>query len=126
MASATDFFENKVIDHNLRGQAYTVPTTIYLALFTSATTDAGGGTEVTGGSYARQAITLSAAVGGNTSNANVMTFTALPSCTVTNWAIFDDSTGGNMLIHDTVSAAKAYAAGESATVAGGELDITVF
>ena len=57
MAEFTDFLENKIIDHMLRNQAYTPPTTVYVALFTTATTDAGGGTEVSGGAYARQAVT---------------------------------------------------------------------
>jgi len=49
MASISDYYENKIIDHMLRGQAFTPPSTIYLALYTVAPTDAGGGTEVSGG-----------------------------------------------------------------------------
>lgn len=118
MASASDFLENEIIDTLIRGD------TPYVALYTVAPTDAGGGTEVTGGSYARQAVTLSAAVGGNTSNANVLTFTAMPSCTVVAWAIHNHVSAGDMKVHDTCTA-KTYTAGENATIAGGELDITV-
>jgi hypothetical protein len=64
MAEFTDYLENKIIDHMLRNQAYTPPSTVYVALFTTATGDDGSGTEVSGGSYARQAVTLGAASGG--------------------------------------------------------------
>lgn len=56
MTAATDSLENRTLDHRFRGQPDTPAATLYLALFTSATTDAGGGTEVTGNGYARVAI----------------------------------------------------------------------
>ena len=56
----TDYLEGKLSDHTVRHVSYTSPTTVYLALFTSATDDTGGGTECTGGSYARQAAAFSA------------------------------------------------------------------
>ena len=55
MSAATDFLEDKILNHVFRNVAYTAPATVYVGLFTTATTDAGGGTEVTGGGYARQA-----------------------------------------------------------------------
>ena len=71
MAALTDFVENKLLDWLFRAQAVgingasaaagTGPATLYVALFTSAPTDAGGGTEVSGGSYARAAVTSSLA-----------------------------------------------------------------
>lgn len=64
MSSFSDYLENKVLDHVYRNVAYTAPTGTYLALYTVAPTDAGGGTEVTGGGYARQAITFGASSGG--------------------------------------------------------------
>ena len=53
----SDYLENKLIDHVFRGTAYTAPGTVYVALFTSACSDSAGGTEVSGGSYARAALT---------------------------------------------------------------------
>lgn len=125
MSIATDYLENKIIDHMLRNQAFTPPPAVYLALFTSATDDTGGGTEVTGGSYARQAVTLSAASGGATSNSTAETFPSMPACTVTHWALFDAATSGNMLVHGTVTTPKTYSAGEDATVDIGALDVAV-
>src|SRR4051812_46203991 len=53
MSAMSDYLENHVGDHVLRDTAYSKPTTIYVALFTAAPSDSGGGTEVSGGSYAR-------------------------------------------------------------------------
>lgn len=61
MASMTDYLESKLLDHVVRNVVYTPPTSVYVALFTTPTTDAGGGTEVVGGAYARQFVTFSAA-----------------------------------------------------------------
>ena len=52
MAGFSDYLEDKVLDHVFGGNAYTAPGTLYVALYTVAPTDTGGGTEVTGGSYA--------------------------------------------------------------------------
>lgn len=53
----TDYAANKQIDMVFRGQAYAWPASLYMAAFTIAPTNAGGGTEVGGGSgYARVAI----------------------------------------------------------------------
>ena len=54
MAGFSDYLEDKVLDHVFGGTAYTAPTTLYVALYTVAPTDTGGGTEVSGGAYARQ------------------------------------------------------------------------
>jgi hypothetical protein len=119
----TDYFENKVIDHMLRNVAYSPPSTLYLALFTTATTDAGGGTEVAGGSYARQAVTLSAASGGASSNTAVLTFTNMPAVTVGWGALYDSLAAGNMLMHGAAASAKTVAMGGSFTVAIGDVDV---
>lgn len=126
MSAATDYLENKIIDHLLRNQAYSPPATVYVALFTTATDDAGGGTEVAGGSYARQAITLSAASGGTTSNTGALTFTNMPAATVTHAALMDASSAGNMLVHGALSVPKVVGAGDSLVIAIGDYDVAVF
>lgn len=127
MAEFSDFLENKIIDHMLRNQAYTPPATVYLALFTTATNDAGGGTEVSGGSYARQAITLAAASGGASSNSADITFPTATADwgTVTHVAIMDALTGGNMLMHSPLDASKTVSNGDTFKVNANDLDITV-
>lgn len=97
----SDYFENIIVNWVRGTAAPTAPATIYLALYTVTPSDTGGGTEVTGGAYARQAITLGApSPAGTTSNTNTITY---PTATA-NWGtvvatgIFDASTAGNLLI----------------------------
>jgi hypothetical protein len=68
MAEMSNYLENALINGTLRGTTYTAPTTTYLALYTSDPTDADTGTEITGGSYARQAITMGAPSNGVSTN----------------------------------------------------------
>lgn len=120
----TDYLENAVLNHTLRNVPYTPPTTIYLAAFTSPTTDAGGGTEVAGNGYARQAVTFGAPSGGAVANTNIVTFpVASPAGwgTVTHAAVFDSLTGGNMLRHGALTAAKTINAGDALTFQVGQV-----
>jgi hypothetical protein len=127
MAEFTDYMENKIIDHMLRNQAYTPPSTVYVALFTSATGDDGSGTEVSGGSYARQAVTLSAASGGASSNSADITFPQATADwgTVTHLALMDAETGGNMLMHTALDESKTVNNGDTFKINAGDLDVTV-
>ena len=125
MAALSDFLENALLNEVLRNVGYTPVATVYLALFTTATTDAGGGTEVTGGSYARQAITFGAASGGVCSNTGAVSFTAMPAATVTHAAIMDASTAGNMLFHGALTASKTVGAGDTLTFAIGDIDASL-
>ena len=74
MSAISDYLENKLIDHVLRGVTYTRPSKVYAALYKTNPTDADTGTEVSGGSYARQEVTFSAPVDGETSNASDILF----------------------------------------------------
>lgn len=121
----TDYAEAKVLDHLNGKTSFTMPTA-YVALFTAAPSDSGGGTEVTGGSYARVATTGStwaAASSGSTSNAAVVTFpTASASWgTVTHYATFDASSGGNMLRWAALTVSKTIGSGDTAAFAIGAL-----
>lgn len=129
----SDYLENKLIDHVFRGQAYTAPTTIYFALFTTACSDSAGGTEVTGGSYARASLAASLAnwagtqsagstvassgTSGTTSNNGVVTF-ATPSAgwgTVTHLGVYDAVSSGNLLICRALTLSKTINSGDSVT-----------
>lgn len=122
--SLSNYAENKVLDHVLGTTTFTKPTT-YVALFTVAPTDSTAGTEVTGGSYARVAGVFDASVGGASSNTGNLDFTAMPACTVVAVGILDNSTGGNLLVHGTLTANKTLDAGDTLRVAAGDLDITI-
>ena len=127
MAEFSDFLENKIIDHMLRNQAYTPPTAVYVALFTSPTDDAGGGTEVSGGGYVRQAVTLSAASGGASSNSADVTFPQATADwgTVTHLALMDAESGGEMLMHTILDASKVINNGDTFKINPSDLDVTL-
>ena len=74
MAEFSNYLENKVLDHVLRNTSYTSPTTVYVGLYTSDPTDAGSGTEVSGGSYARQSLSVTTASGGVVTSSADVTF----------------------------------------------------
>jgi hypothetical protein len=130
----SDYLEGQLRAHIFRTDSFTKPTQLHIALFTAAPNDAGGGTEVTGGSYARVARapsdanwTAPDATGGLTANAAAITFPA-PTAnwgTVTHFAIFDASSGGNMLFHGALSASRVINNGDAAPeFAAGALTIT--
>lgn len=126
MSSFSDYLENAVLNHVFRNTALTAPTTVYLALFTAAPSDAGGGTEVTGGGYARQSIAFGAPSGGVIQNSAAKTFTAAGAAygTVTHIGIFDAASAGNMLAWAPITSA-AVADGDSITFAIGAIQLTL-
>lgn len=126
MSQATNYLENKIAGHVFGGAAYTAPATLYVALYTSAPNDAGAGTEVSGGSYARQsmAFTVTADTASNTANVEYPKATASWG-TVTHFAVLDAVTAGNMLCYGTLTASKTVASGDTLRFNAGELDITV-
>lgn len=129
--SKSDYLENALLDHQLGGPDYVRPVTVYVALFTVAPTDAGGGTEVVGGSYARVAITnnatnFPAAVAGSKANGTVITF---PTPTagwgvVTHFGIFDAASGGNLLRWGPLTVAKTVDPGDQLSFPPGDLVCT--
>jgi hypothetical protein len=123
--SASNYLENKLIDHSLGTTTFTKPTTVYAALYTVAPSDSSAGTEVTGGSYARQAITFSAASSGSTSNNTNVDFNTMPAVTVVSVAVLDDPTAGNMLYHGTLTTNRTVLDGDSIRIASGALVISL-
>jgi hypothetical protein len=121
----TNYLENKLIDHFLGTTSYTMPADVYVALFTAAPSDAAGGTEVTGGSYARQIATFTAASSGATSNDSNIDFTGMPAATTVAIGIFDAITTGNMLLYGTLTTNKTTDAGDTLRIATGDLDISI-
>lgn len=95
----TNYLENALLNHVLRNTAYTPPATVYLALLTADPGEGGALTEITGGSYARQAIAFGAPSGGVVSNSGDIVFTNMPAASITHVAIMDASTGGNALYY---------------------------
>jgi len=121
----SNYLENKLLDHFLGTTAYTMPTTVYVGLYTVAPTDAGGGTQVTGGSYARQTAVFSAAASGTTSNTANIDFAGMPAATTVAIGVFDALTSGNLLLWGTLTANKTTDAGDTLRIATGDLDISI-
>lgn len=123
----SNFLENALINATLRNTTYTSVATVYVSLWTSDPTDAGSGTEVSGGSYARTAVTFGAPSGGVTTNNADVTFpTATGSWGTVGWiGINDASTGGNLLYHTALDTAKAIDSGDIFKIASGNLSVTL-
>jgi hypothetical protein len=129
MAGFSDYLEDKVLDHVFGGTAYTAPTTLYVALYTVAPTDTGGGTEVTGGSYARQtgAFTVSGTNPTTASNSAAIEYpTATANYgTVVAVGILDASSSGNLLAYANLDTSKSVTTGDVFRFDTGDLDITL-
>lgn len=144
--SFTDYLENKLADHLLRNTALSEssPASVYVGLLTAACSDSSAGTEVTGGSYARMAVTrgtsswngthgnttgASSGTGGTISNASAITWSSAPTANwgvVTHFAIYDASSGGNMWICQALTASKTINNGDAAPSFGaGALTIQI-
>lgn len=142
MSAMSDFLENKLIDQLFRGQTAPTTTTLYVGLLTAAPSDSGGGTEVSGGSYARVAVTSSLAnwagtqsagsttassgTGGQTSNNAAITFPT-PSAgwgSVTHFGIYDAASGGNLLFWGALTIAKTINQADTVTFPAASLSIT--
>lgn len=121
----SNYLENKLIDHFLGTTTYTKPSAVYVALYSAAPSDAGGGTEISGGSYARQSAAFSASSAGATSNSANIDFANMPAVTVVAIGIHDALTAGNLLLWGTLTTNKTTDAGDTLRIATGDLDISI-
>jgi hypothetical protein len=131
MSAMSDYLENQIADHIFRGSTFAKPASLFYGLFTAAPSDSGGGTEVTGGSYARVSVSpsnanfngthgsttgASSGTSGNLTNAAAVTFPT-PTANwgiVTHWGLFDAASGGNLLFQGPLSTSKTVNNGDAA------------
>ena len=127
MSEISNYLENALINATLRNTAYTSPTTVYVALYTTDPTDADTGTEVSGNAYARQSVTFSAPSDGATSNSAAVEFPQATGSwgTVAYIGLRDASSGGNLLYHPPLDASKTIATGDVFRIAIGSLTVTI-
>ena len=127
MSEMSNYLEDALINATLRATTYTSPATVYVSLWTSDPTDAGSGTEVSGGSYARTAVTFAApSDGASTNNADVTFPTATASWGTVGWiGINDAATSGNLLYHTALDTAKAIDSGDIFKISTGNLSVTL-
>lgn len=128
MSDMSNYLENKVIDVFFRNQSFTAAPTVYVALFTAVTdSEAGTGTEVSGGGYARQAITFGSPSNGVSSNSGTVSWTASGANygVVSHFAVYDALSGGNALTAiKALSSSKTINDGDTATFAVSALSLT--
>jgi hypothetical protein len=127
MAAMSNYLENALINATLRNTSYTSPATVYVGLFTSDPTDAGSGNEVSGGSYAREAMTFGAPSNGASVNSAAVEFDQATGDwgTITHFAIFDALTTGNMLYHGALTASKTIETGDVFKFATSSVSVTL-
>jgi len=138
MSAASNYLENKVLDHVLTSTGYTAPSTRYLALFNntsgSAATNLEAGTltdetSTSGTAYARKAVTFAAASGGSSATNATVTFdTAIGNWgTITHVAVMDGGTAGagNVLFWGAVTTSKTIETGDTFQVTSGNLTISL-
>lgn len=128
--NATNYLENKLLGLLLGNTAFTIPANLYIALFTAAPDDTGGGTEVSGGSYARANVTNNTTnfpvpTVGSSSNALPITFAQASAAwgTVTHFGIFDAGAAGNLLIYGALTTPKTVATNDTVSFAAGQMSI---
>lgn len=130
----SDYLEQKVIEAVLKNTTFAGGANVYLALLTAAATpESGTVTEVSGGSYARQAIAAASgwSAGGQVSaayevsNAALITFPVATADwgSITNFALYDALTSGNELYYGAWDVAKSILTGDTYTVPIGNLKV---
>ena len=129
MAGFSDYLEDKVLDHVFGGTSYTAPGTLYVALFTAAPSDTGGGTEVSGGAYVRKTATFNVSGTSPTTATNAAAIeypTATANYgTVVAVGIMDALTSGNLLAYANLDTSKVVTSGDVFRFDAGDLDITL-
>jgi hypothetical protein len=124
--SLTNTYETTTLTWLFTADSATRPTTWYIGLFTTDPGETGSGTEVSGGSYARTAVTLT--VSGNTAtNSGSVEFAAATGSwgTITHIGVMDASSAGTMIVHAALDASKTIASGDVFRIPAGDLDITL-
>ena len=125
----SDYLEDKLLKHTFANTAFTTPGTVYLGLFTAAPSDTGGGTEVSGGSYARISCAFSVSGSNPTlcTNSSAAEFaTATGTWGSVGWVgVYDASSSGNLLAWAALTASKTVSSGDVFRFDAGDLDITL-
>ncbi|MGE3795914.1 MAG: hypothetical protein AB7I38_18590 [Dehalococcoidia bacterium] len=128
MAGKSTYLTDALLNHVLRNTTYTPPSTVYAGLFSAAPSDAGGGTELSGSGYARQAVTLGAPEAGTPTgrqckNAGAVTFGPATAdwSEATHFGIFDAATAGNLLYWASLASSRTVLNGDTGSFAADAL-----
>jgi hypothetical protein len=123
MAELSNYLENKILDHVLRNTSYTSPTTVYVGLYTSDPADDNSGTEVSGGSYARQILSVTTATDGIVTSSADVTFPQATAQwgTISHIGLLDALSAGNLLMHTALTTSRDVEVGDVLKIATGSL-----
>lgn len=122
--SFTNTYETNVLTWAFTSSASTRPTSWTLALYTAAPSETGGGTEVSGGSYARASVTFSVTGDTATNSANVDFPTATVGWgTITALGVFDNS--GTLMAYASLTTPRTVVAGDAFRIPASGLTITL-
>jgi hypothetical protein len=123
MAELSNYLENKLLDHVLRNTSYNSPTTVYVGLFTTDPTDGNTGSEVSGGSYARQILNVTTATGGIVTSSADVTFPQATGSwgTISHIGLLDALSSGNLLMHTPLTTSRAIETGDVLKISTGSL-----
>jgi hypothetical protein len=127
MAEMSNYLEDALINATLRATTFTSPATVYVSLHTADPTDDGSGTEVSGGSYARQSASFGAPSNGASSTDSDITFPQATGSwgTITHIGIWDAVSSGNMYYHTQLDASKTIDTADIFKIASGSLTVTL-
>lgn len=123
IAVKSNYLKQAVIKAALGEASFPSISNVYLALYTTNPTVADTGTEVSGGSYARQQLSFANAVDGAKTSNTSETFSSMPASTVTHWGIRDASSGGNLLYWGAFDLPIQLNAGNNLTINSGDIVI---
>jgi hypothetical protein len=123
MAEFSNYLEDKILDHVLNNVSYTSPTTTFVGLYTSNPDEGNTGTEVSGGSYARQVLSVTTASGGVVTSDTDITFPQATGNwgTITHIGILDALTSGNLLMYTALTTSKTIETGDILKISSGSL-----
>lgn len=126
MANLVAAEADRMLNASLNLTAYTLGTTpMKLALCTAVGTATAAGTEVTGGSYARQTIAFTTSAGAGISNSGLITFANMPAATTTSIDIFDSAGTPRRCWFGSLTASKTTASGDTLSFAIGAITISL-
>ena len=131
MSAASDYLEDKLLDHVLGNTAFTQPSNIYLALFTADTgleaNSPSAEISTSGTAYGRQSVSFAASSSGSASTSATVTLSAATANwgTVTHVAVMDASTSGNVLFYGAVTTSKTIESGDTFQVSSGNLTVSL-
>ena len=124
--SLTNTFETETLEWLFTSTTVTRPTAWYIALYTVAPSDTGGGTEVSGSAYAREVVTFSVTGDTATNGSAIEWETATGTWgVITAIGVFDALTSGNLIAYGNLTDTKTITTGDIFRISAGNLDITL-